>query len=203
MAYYPFEKDSIDSGNQHMTVPTLEDRCKNTLNKQSAEWINTSNDQMVNGQMVNDPMVNGQMVNTNHPALVEARPVEPVPFSFTASDRQITIKLNDQQMAPARVEGCNLRVEVRNVVDEHGNYAAPVCWNIYVQRNSLLWEDNYAAVTKNELDEQSFELTMVNTGSTQCHLRRNQAAVRTDAYSYAACIARCRLLRGHTLAYRQ
>ena len=165
VAYYPFEKDSIDSGNQHMTVPTLEDRCKNTLNKQSAEWINTSNDQMVNGQMVNDPMVNGQMVNTNHPALVEARPVEPVPFSFTASDRQITIKLNDQQMAPARVEGCNLRVEVRNVVDEHGNYAAPVCWNIYVQRNSLLWEDNYAAVTKNELDEQSFELTMVNTGS--------------------------------------
>ena len=105
------------------------------------------------------------MVNTNHPALVEARPVEPVPFTFTASDRQITIKLNDQQMAPARVEGCNLRVEVRNVVDEHGNYAAPVCWNLYVQRNSLLWEDNYAAVTKDELDEQSFELTMVNTGS--------------------------------------
>ena len=68
-------------------------------------------------------------------------------------------------MAPARVEGCNLKVEIKNVVDEHGNYAAPVCWNIYVQRNSLLWEDNYAAVTKNELDEQSFELTMVNTGS--------------------------------------
>ena len=147
VAYYPFEKDSIDSGNQHMTVPTLEDRCKNALNKQTAEWVNS------------------QFSNTNHPALVEARPVEPVPFTFTASDRQITIKLNDQQMAPARVEGCNLKVEIKNVVDEHGNYAAPVCWNIYVQRNSLLWEDNYAAVTKNELDEQSFELTMVNTGS--------------------------------------
>lgn len=152
VAYYPFEKDSIDSGNQHMTVPTLEDRCKNVLNKHSAQWVN--------GQMVN-----GQMSNTNHPALVEARPVEPVPFAFTASDRQITIQLNDQQMAPARVEGCNLRVEVRNVVDEHGNYSAPVCWNIYVKRNSLLWEDNYASVTKDELDEQSFELTMVNNGS--------------------------------------
>ena len=147
VAYYPFEKDSIDSGNQHMTVPTLEDRCKNALNKQTAEWVNS------------------QFSNTNHPALVEARPVEPVPFTFTASDRQITIKLNDQQMAPARVEGCNLKVEIKNVVDEHGNYAAPVCWDIYVQRNSLLWEDNYAAVTKDELDEQSFELTMVNTGS--------------------------------------
>ncbi|MBQ9427288.1 MAG: hypothetical protein IJU36_06625, partial [Paludibacteraceae bacterium] len=147
VAYYPFEKDSIDSGNQHMTVPTLEDRCKNALNKQTAEWVNS------------------QFSNTNHPALVEARPVEPVPFTFTASDRQITIKLNDQEMAPARVEGCNLRVEVRNVVDEHGNYSAPVCWNIYVQRNSLLWEDNYASVTKNELDEQTFELTMVNNGS--------------------------------------
>ena len=147
VAYYPFEKDSIDSGNQHQTVPTLEDRCKNALNKHSAQWVNS------------------QFSNTNHPALVEARPVEPVPFSFTASDRQITIQLNDQQMAPARVEGCNLKVEIKNVVDEHGNYAAPVCWNIYVQRNSLLWEDNYAAVTKNELDEQSFELTMVNTGS--------------------------------------
>ncbi len=147
VAYYPFEKDSIDSGNQHMTVPTLEDRCKNTLNKQTAEWVNS------------------QFSNTNHPALVEARPVEPVPFTFTASDRQITIKLNDQQMAPARVEGCNLKVEITNVVDEHGNYAAPVCWNIYVQRNSLLWEDNYASVTKYELDEQSFELTMVNNGS--------------------------------------
>ena len=152
VAYYPFEKDSIDSGNQHMTVPTLEDRCTNVLNKQTAQWVN-------------DQMVNGQMVNTNHPALVEARPVEQVPFTFTASDRQITIKLNDQQMAPARVEGCNLRVEVRNVVDEHGNYSAPVCWNIYVKRNSLLWEDNYASVTKDELDEQSFELTMVNNGS--------------------------------------
>ena len=147
MAYYPFEKDSIDSGNQHMTVPTLEDRCKNALNKHSAQWVNS------------------QFSNTNHPALVEARPVEPVPFTFTASDRQITIQLNDQQMAPARVEGCNLKVEIQNVVDEHGNYSAPVCWNIYVQRNSLLWEDNYAAVTKDELDEQSFELTMVNTGS--------------------------------------
>lgn len=147
VAYYPFEKDSIDSGNQHMTVPTLEDRCKNTLNKQTAEWVNS------------------QFSNTNHPALVEARPVEPVPFTFTASDRQITIQLNDQQMAPARVEGCNLKVEIQNVVDEHGNYSAPVCWNIYVQRNSLLWEDSYASVTKDELDEQSFELTMVNTGS--------------------------------------
>ena len=147
VAYYPFEKDSIDSGNQHMTVPTLEDRCKNALNKQTAERVNS------------------QFSNTNHPALVEARPVEPVPFTFTASDRQITIQLNDRQMAPARVEGCNLKVEIKNVVDEHGNYAAPVCWNLYVQRNSLLWEDNYAAVTKDELDEQSFELTMVNTGS--------------------------------------
>ena len=147
VAYYPFEKDTIDSGNQHMTVPTLEDRCKNALNKQTAEWVNS------------------QFSNTNHPALVEARPVEPVPFTFTASDRQITIQLNDRQMAPARVEGCNLKVEIKNVVDEHGNYSAPICWNIYVQRNSLLWEDNYAAVTKDELDEQSFELTMVNNGS--------------------------------------
>lgn len=147
VAYYPFEKDSIDSGNQHMTVPTLEDRCKNALNKQTAEWVNS------------------QFSNTNHPALVEARPVESVPFTFTASDRQITIQLNDRQMAPARVEGCNLKVEIKNVVDEHGNYSAPVCWNLYVQRNSLLWEDSYAAVTKDELDEQSFELTMVNTGS--------------------------------------
>ena len=147
VAYYPFEKDSIDSGNQHMTVPTLEDRCKNALNKHSAQWVNS------------------QFSNTNHPALVEARPVEQVPFTFTASDRQITIQLNDQQMAPARVEGCNLKVEIQNVVDEHGNYAAPVCWNIYVQRNSLLWEDSYASVTKDELDEQSFELTMVNNGS--------------------------------------
>ena len=147
VAYYPFEKDSIDSGNQHRTVPTLEDRCKNTLNKQTAEWVNS------------------QFSNTNHPALVEARPVEPVPFTFTASDRQITIQLNDQQMAPARVEGCNLKVEINNVVDEHGNYSAPIYWNIYVQRNSLLWEDNYASVTKDELDEQTFELTMVNTGS--------------------------------------
>ena len=154
VAYYPFEKDSIDSGNQHMTVPTLEDRCKNALNKHSAQWVNSQLS-----------IINYQFSNTNHPALVEARPVEPVPFTFTASDRQITIKLNDQQMAPARVEGCNLRVEVRNVVDEHGNYAAPVCWNIYVQRNSLLWEDNYASVTKDELDEQTFELTMVNNGS--------------------------------------
>ena len=154
VAYYPFEKDSIDSGNQHTTVPTLEDRCKNALNKHAAQW---SNSQMSN--------VNSQMSNTNHPALVEARPVEPVPFTFTASDRQITIQLNDQQMAPARVEGCNLKVEIKNVVDEHGNYSAPICWKIYVQRNSLLWEDNYASVTKYELDEQSFELTMVNNGS--------------------------------------
>jgi len=156
VAYYPFEKDSIDSGNQHQTVPTLEDRCTNALNKHSAQWVNDK---------INDQMVNGQMVNTNHPALVEARPVEPVPFTFTASDRQITIQLNDRQMAPARVEGCNLKVEIKNVVDEHGNYSAPICWNIYVQRNSLLWEDSYASVIKDELDEQTFELTMVNNGS--------------------------------------
>jgi len=149
VAYYPFEKDSIDSGNQHRTVPTLEDRCTNALNKHSAQWLNG----------------NSQFSNTNHPALVEARPVELVPFTFTASDRQITIQLNDRQMAPARVEGCNLQVEIKNVVDEHGNYSAPICWNLYVKRNSLLWKDSYAYVSKKELDEHSFELTMVNNGS--------------------------------------
>ena len=149
VAYYPFEKDSIDSGNQHQTAPTLEDRCANALNKQSAEWSGAQ----------------GQMTDTNHPALIEARAVEAVPFTFTASDRQINISLNDQQMAPARVEGCNLRVEVKNIVDEHDNYAAPVCWNMYVQRNTLLWKDNYASVTKHELDEQQLALTIVNTGS--------------------------------------
>ncbi len=147
VAYYPFEKDSIDSGNQHMTVPTLEDRCKNALNKHSAQWTIA------------------QFSNTNHPALIEARSVESVPFTFTASDRQIRIALNDQQMAPSRTEGCNLRVEVKNIVDEHGNYGASVSWNVYVQRNSLRWEDSYAAVIKRELEEQELMLTIVNTGS--------------------------------------
>ena len=150
VAYYPFEKDSIDSGNQHVTAPTLEDRCANALNKHTAQWTNPQE---------------GQMTNTNHPALMEARAVESVPFTFTASDRQISIAINDQQMAPARVEGCNLRVEVKNVIDEHGNYAAPVCWNVYVQRNTLHWEDSYASVIKRELEEQELEVTIVNTGS--------------------------------------
>ena len=150
VAYYPFEKETIDSGNQHITVSTLEDRCANSLNPQSAQWTDSQN---------------GQMTASNHPALIEAREEESVPFTFTASDRQIHISLNNQLMQPARVEGCNLRVEVKNVVDEHGNYAMPVCWNIYVQRNSLLWEDNYASVIKNELEEQDLLLTIINTGS--------------------------------------
>ena len=150
VAYYPFEKDSIDSGNQHLTVPTLADRCSKAINQQYAHW---------SGQQA------GQMISTNHPALVEAQAVEKVPFTFTASDRQITIKLNDRQMAPARIEGCNLRVEVKNVIDQNGNYAAPVCWNIFVKRNNLLWEDNYASVIKPELDEKEFTMTMVNAGS--------------------------------------
>ena len=155
VAYYPFEKDSIDSGNQHQTAPTLEDRCTNAINPHSAEWINDSR------QTTSDQ----RLSTNNHPALIEAQAVEAVPFTFTASDRQITISLNDQQMAPSRVEGCNLRVEVKNVVDEHGNYAAPVCWNIYVRRNSLGWEDNYASVTENELEEKELTLTIINTGS--------------------------------------
>ena len=157
VAYYPFEKDSIDSGNQHQTAPTLENRCANSLNKQSAQW-------MINGQ-INDQMVNDQMVNNNHPALVEARPVESVPFTFTASDRQINIAIDDKLIDPARVEGCNLRVEVKNVIDENNNYSAPICWNVYVRRNTLLWEDGYASVVKKELEEQEFALTILNTGS--------------------------------------
>lgn len=149
VAYYPFEKDAIDSGNQHYTASTLEDRCANALNEHSAEWQNGS----------------AQFSNTNHPALIEARSVESVPFTFTASDRQININIDNRQITPARVEGCNLRVEVRNVVDEHGNYSSPICWNVYVRRNSLRWEDGYAIITKDELDEQSFPLTLVNTGS--------------------------------------
>ena len=150
VAYYPFEKDSTDSGNQHQIAPTLEDRCTNAFNKQTAQWSSEQE---------------GQMTKTNHPALIEARAEESVPFTFTASDRQITIALNDQQMAPARVEGCNLRVEVKNIVDEHGNYAAPICWNVFVQRNTLNWADSYAAVTKHELEEQELALTIVNSGS--------------------------------------
>ena len=148
VAYYPFEKDSIDSGNQHQTAFTLEDRCANALNSQTASVIGTETS-----------------TATNHPALVEARPVESVPFTFTASDRQINIAIDDKLIDPARVEGCNLRVEVKNVIDENNNYSAPVCWNVYVRRNTLLWEDSYASVVKKELEEQEFALTILNTGS--------------------------------------
>ncbi len=143
VAYYPFEKKTLDAYNQTVT--------------------NGSDIDLVTGKHT---AVSGKNIayTDEAPALRTKPTEENVDFTFTASDNKIVIELNEDEAA---IDGSTLNFTVREVRDENGNYSEPIRWSAFVNRRQLSWSDNVVTLTKKLGESLSFSVKVVNNGGKQ------------------------------------
>lgn len=143
VAYYPFEKKTLDAYNQTVT--------------------NGSDIDLVTGKHT---AVSGKNIayTDEAPALRTKPTEENVDFTFTASDNKIVIELNEDEAA---IDGSTLNFSVREVRDENGNYSEPIRWSAFVNRRQLSWSDNVVTLTKKLGESLAFSVKVVNNGGKQ------------------------------------
>lgn len=143
VAYYPFEKKTLDAYNQTVT--------------------NGSDIDLVTGKHT---AVSGKNIaNTDEAPALRTKPTEEnVDFTFTASDNKIVIELNEDEAA---IDGSTLNFTVREVRDENGNYSEPIRWSAFVNRRQLSWSDNVVTLTKKLGESLAFSVKVVNNGGKQ------------------------------------
>ena len=143
VAYYPFEKKTLDAYNQTVT--------------------NGSDIDLVTGKHT---AVSGKNIAyTNEAPALRTKPTEEnVDFTFTASDNKIVIELNEDEAA---IDGSTLNFTVREVRDENGNYSEPIRWSAFVNRRQLSWSDNVVTLTKKLGESLAFSVKVVNNSGKQ------------------------------------
>lgn len=143
VAYYPFEKKTLDAYNQTVT--------------------NGSDIDLVTGKHT---AVSGKNIayTDEAPALRTKPTEENVDFTFTASDNKIVIELNEDEAA---IDGSTLNFTVREVRDENGNYSEPIRWSVFVNRRQLSWSDNVVTLTKKLGESLAFSVKVVNNSGKQ------------------------------------
>ena len=152
VAYYPMETLGLDAYNQLVTSATFSDKTAESTEEVSFYSTNCS------------PLTaNLSSLNSNNTAALKTAPtLTNVEFDFVASERQIKVNLNEQ---PYKMEGCNIYITAKNVKDVYGNAALPITWSVYVQQNTLRWQENTLAVTKTGTEDNTFTATIENRGA--------------------------------------
>ena len=149
VAYYPFEKKTLDEGNQVITVGDDTDL---TGSGHQAEQCSMSNVQCSIDYTDNAPALRTKPTETN------------VSFTFVASNEKVVIDIDED---PATIEGCTLNFTVRDVRDENGNYSVPAVWSAFVNRNELAWDKDELSLTKQVKAESDFTATIINKSGQQ------------------------------------
>lgn len=143
VAYYPFEKKTLDAYNQVVTVGTDDDMLRTDHKAVYADALTFTDEA---------------------PALREKPAETNVDYSFTASDNKIVITLNE---TPATIAACTLNFTVRDLRDVNGNLSLPVCWSAYINNNELVWNENSMKMTKKAGESHTFEASFANKSGKQ------------------------------------
>lgn len=143
VAYYPFEKKTLDAYNQVVTVGTDDDMLRTDHKAVYADALTFTDEA---------------------PALREKKTETNVDYSFTASDNKIVITLNE---TPATIAACTLNFTVRDLRDVNGNLSLPVCWSAYINNNELAWSENSMKMTKKAGESHTFEASFTNKSGKQ------------------------------------
>ena len=142
VAYYPFEKESLDANMQVVTEGSAMDMVTNrhqaTGYKNSYHEIACTNEAPALKPILNETNVN---------------------YNFVASERGIVIELNEDA---DRLEGVTVNVTVKDVLDLNGNMSLPITWTALVQRNQLLWFEDNLDVVGRIGEEKKFTATVTN-----------------------------------------
>lgn len=143
VAYYPFEKKTLDAYNQVVTVGSDDDLLRPDHKAVYA----------------------GALAFTDEAPALREKPAETnIDYSFTASDNKIVITLNE---TPAAMAACTIHFTVRDLRDVNGNLSLPVCWSAYVNNNELAWSENTMKTTKRVGESHTFEATFANKSGKQ------------------------------------
>lgn len=143
VAYYPFEKKTLDAYNQVVTEGTDDDMLRTDHKAVYADALTFTDEA---------------------PALREKKTETNVDYSFTASDNKIVITLNE---TPASIAACTLNFTVRDLRDVNGNLSLPVCWSAYINNNELAWSENSMKMTKKTGESHTFEASFANKSGKQ------------------------------------
>ena len=149
VAYYPFEKKQLDSGNQVETVGNATDL---TGSGHTAQLLALNGSPAEMNYSDNAPALRTKPTETN------------VSFTFTASDTKVVIDIDED---PAIIEGCTLNFTVRDMRDENGNLSLPVLWSAFVNQKELIWKEEDLAVTQQVKSQSSVTATVVNKSGKQ------------------------------------
>ena len=143
VAYYPFEKKTLDAYNQVVTEGTDDDMLRTDHKAVYGDALTFTDEA---------------------PALREKKTETNVDYSFTASDNKIVITLNE---TPASIAACTLHFTVRDLRDVNGNLSLPVCWSAYINNNELAWSENSMKMTKKSGESHTFEASFANKSGKQ------------------------------------
>ena len=148
IAYYPFETQTLDEGNQVVSVGSAKDLTGS-----------------LNAQMLPPSGNTTDLIYTDEAPAMRQKPTETnVSFTFVASNEKIVINIDED---PATIEGCTLNFTVRDVRDENGNYSVPAVWSAFVNRKELAWDEEELNIKQEVKDESSVTATIVNKSGTQ------------------------------------
>jgi hypothetical protein len=140
VAYYPFEKKTLNSGGQVITVTSDVDKIDSVSIMANSGNIAFSDDA---------------------PALTEVKTLKNLDFSFVSDERNVVITLNN---SPAELEDCTVNFVMKNVIDNNGNECSPIRWSAYVKRNQLLWTEDGTSLQQ-QLGKSSTFTATINNGS--------------------------------------
>ena len=142
VAYYPFEKESLDANMQVVSeasaVDVVTNRHQATGYKNSLHAIACTDEAPALKPVLNETNVN---------------------YNFVASERGIVIELGEDA---DRLEGTTVNITVKDVLDLNGNMSLPITWTALVQRNQLLWFENEVDVVGRIGEEKKFTATITN-----------------------------------------
>lgn len=142
VAYYPFEKESLDANMQVVSeasaVDVVTNRHQATGYKNSYHEIACTDEAPALKPILNETNVN---------------------YNFVASERGIVIELNEDA---DRLEGTTVNITVKDVLDLNGNQSLPITWTALVQRNQLLWFENEVDVVGRIGEMKKFTATVTN-----------------------------------------
>ena len=148
VAYYPFEKPGTENGVETM-VPTAEDLAPYAI-----------------GSLAVTPL--GDYALAKHSPALKNAPVESrIVAKPVASERKIVIQpMEDTGISARDIEGTTLNITVDKINDMHGNQSLPIRWQVYCQRNTLVWTKDSVNIIKQYGDDYTFDVTIENRGGT-------------------------------------
>lgn len=144
--YYPMELRSLDEYGQVVTTTCSTERASGGVSSLAMN---------VRGGTV--------QFAAESPSLTSAPALENVQFSYVASERQITISLNEQA---SKIENCNVNLTVKNVKDLNGNLSQPITWTVFVRQNQLQWVDSEVSMEMVNGQSETFTVEIENAGAT-------------------------------------